>query len=459
MTGSSMLRAGVRKEARALLVPWAACAAALAVSSLIPDSRLMGGWLVFLLASITLAALSIGHEYTHGTLPLLLSLPTDRRRLLLMKLSVLVPTIATLVALALAGLHSPDEHGPVTIAAAVWVCCTAAAPWLTMLCRNPLAGVVFAIGIAGQLHLASELIAFARYGRWLNPTATQTAFHDTLFLWGLIATAAIAAVAGWRTFMRLEAAEGVGVEMRLPAWLSGAGTGGEARAAGARPRHPAWLLAKKEIRLQHLTLAATAVGLPFWIAALFFNDGTARAFNTLGGVGVIYGAALVLLVGSLASAEERRLGTLEWQGLLPQAAWRQWAIKMATLVVLTMVLGVGLPILASFGEFGFNAGHAGAIVMLMTASLYVSSLCRSGVRALAVAGPVVLVIVQFIGTVNASINFTTTPFIASFVGCVALAWWFAFDNHRSAARDPKRVAWQMLWLSAGPIAAVIIARS
>ena len=37
---------------------------------------------------------------------------------------------------------------------------------------------------------------------------------------------------------------------------------------------------------------------------------------------------LALLIGSLASAEERQLGTLEWQGLLPMASWKQWAAKV-----------------------------------------------------------------------------------------------------------------------------------
>ena len=58
----------------------------------------------------------------------------------------------------------------------------------------------------------------------------------------------------------------------------------------------------------------------------------------LAGVGILYGALLAVLIGSLASAEERQNGTLEWQLLLPMAAWKQWAVKVGTVLVLTALL-------------------------------------------------------------------------------------------------------------------------
>ena len=63
--------------------------------------------LAYVLGSVALGALSIGHEYTNRTLTLLLSLPADRRRLYLVKLGVLIPMLLTLGALAFGLLFNP----------------------------------------------------------------------------------------------------------------------------------------------------------------------------------------------------------------------------------------------------------------------------------------------------------------------------------------------------------------
>ena len=51
---------------------------------------------------------------------------------------------------------------------------------------------------------------------------------------------------------------------------------------------------------------------------------------------LLHAGAIPLLAGSLASAEERQLGTRDWQGLLPVAAWRQWAVKVAVVLLLSL---------------------------------------------------------------------------------------------------------------------------
>ena len=57
--------------------------------------------------------------------------------------------------------------------------------------------------------------------------------------------------------------------------------------------------------------------------------------------------AISLLAGSLASAEERQLGTLEWHALLPMSARTQWTVKAGMAVGVAVVLGLGLPALLS----------------------------------------------------------------------------------------------------------------
>ena len=103
MTRGGRFSISVVKEVRALLPTWVACAAAMSVAALVAVEP-FGRWGVFayVWGSIQLAALSIGHEYTHGTLPLLLTLPSNRPRLLLAKLSAVLPMLAALFVVALA---------------------------------------------------------------------------------------------------------------------------------------------------------------------------------------------------------------------------------------------------------------------------------------------------------------------------------------------------------------------
>jgi hypothetical protein len=135
----------------------------------------------------------------------------------------------------------------------------------------------------------------------------------------------------------------------------------------------------------------------------------------------LHGFVVALFAGALASAEERGLGTLEWQALLPYPVWRAWAVKVATMFGLVLVLALGLPVLLSFagpvaGEWraapvvrmswGINGVHWFFLwgAALVAVSLYVSSLCTSALRALLVSFPVVVVggslVVAVVTTVN-----------------------------------------------------------
>ena len=77
-------------------------------------------------------------------------------------------------------------------------------PWLTMLSRNPLAGAVFTGPIPGLIWLlVDEFVA--------RP------MQLVVFGCGDAGLCAVAAVLGWRTFMRLEAIDGQGASLRWPA--------------------------------------------------------------------------------------------------------------------------------------------------------------------------------------------------------------------------------------------------
>jgi hypothetical protein len=415
---------------------------------------------------VVLGALPMGHEYTGRTLTLLLSLPADRRRLYLVKLGVLISMLLTLGALAysLVVALAFDREGinPTTIPLFSGMCALFLAPWLTMICRSALAGVVFAFAIPGLVHIAGDVAGATAHG--FGPDAERLKL--AVFWWGLSGVCVVAAVSSWRMFMRLEAIDGRDPQVRLPRWFSDGRTAAIASDVGpTRLRHPVWLLVKKELRLQQLTLVVSGIYLLAW-GALALGRQIAPMFeDNIEVLTSIHGAAAALLSGSLASAEERQFGTLESQLLLPMATWKQWAVKAGITLGLALLLGAGLPALLgnldpSARPVRFNAPFAGIIVLLTAASLYVSSLCASGLRALLgsvsvmVAVPLLL---QFpiafaidwivrnlhsvlTGAQIAWFRSMTVPFaLVLGAGLVGLLLRFALVNHRSSERRVRHV--------------------
>ncbi len=435
MTRLNPLWLSVRKEAHALWPAWAAGAVTVAVVGLLADSRLsMPGRLAYFVASVTLAALAIGHEYTHRTLSLLLSCPVDRQRLLGAKLLALVPMLLTLGALAFTVIPPglPFDHGA-SDAALSTLCAVLMAPWLTMLCRNPLAGVVFAIGATGMLHIAALAVVIARY-ELIGPTRLGlAAFGEATLVTVLAAACALSAVADWRLFMRLEAIDGRDADVSWPRWLRSAITRADMDPlAAARRGHPIWLLVKKEFRIQQMSLVVAGINVLIWPALAALDDFAESSRPVMEVVGVLYGGLLAILVGALASAEERQMGTLEWQTLLPVAAWRQFAVKVAVALSLSLVLALGLPVLLAGGELSVSIWHAGAVLLLTIGSLYVSSLCGSGLKAMAVSAPVMFVLAVLLGWSFSFASVGRDAGLAAIAGLAALALWFAFVNHHTA---------------------------
>jgi hypothetical protein len=81
--------------------------------------------------------------------------------------------------------------------------------------------------------------------------------------------------------------------------------------------------------------------------------------------------------------------------LIPVSTRRQWAIKVATVFVLCVLLALVLPagLILLFGlarSVSLNVPFAAAVIMLAAVSLYVSSLSSSGLKALLVSGPAAL---------------------------------------------------------------------
>jgi hypothetical protein len=295
--------------------------------------------------------------------------------------------------------------------------------------------------------------------------------------------------------MRLEAIDGGGQAIHLP-WLRASATLTET--ALSAKRHPVWLLVKKELRLQQLTLVVAGLYALGWFAVLSFG-------TVVPETDVIFLIALTtlnmfaapVLAGSLASAEERQMGTLEWHALLPMPVQAQWRVKALVVVGTAIVLGLGTPMLLSrlTGHLEISTwaypllsiGTLLAVIFVSVLSLYISSLCATGTQALlwsAAAGFVLMTLAsEWVGFYRLGFRLSFDPFdtlkgwaswgwphmerqlfiwwiamsaiaVAMYGGTLRLLWRFARVNHRMAERSTRRMSRQVL--SVGVFIAIVL---
>lgn len=465
-----VLSPALAKEVRALLPTYSAALIAVVVGSFGNGYTLIAsGLLGFAFGSVALGAQSFGHEYSNRTLGLLLSQPLDRRRLFVYKLAVLSVMLITLTGTTLVMYQellrraaSPHTEPKMLILAAA--CGLFMAPCLTMLCRSTLAAVVFTIAIPGLLRTGADIAGGLIYG--LQNAGAIDRFTLFVFWRGMFVICALSAVAGWLMFRRLEVIEGHGADVQFPESLRA----GSETAIGtpARRDHPVWALVKKDLRLQQITFVVAGLFVCAWLGLAWMERSRPNSPTVpLISLTVLYAGILALLAGSLASAEERHLRMAEWQLLLPMAAWRQWTVKVGVVYGIVLALGVALPTLLELvipvREWftPLMAAQLTATMLLLTAgSLYLSSLCKSGVGALVLSFPSVVATVLFVQTVGSQLwrvwrssafdqPFLDPPVIFFLLlsvvgGFVALLLWLAFLNHRTADRSVDRTSKQVL---------------
>ena len=199
-----------------------------------------------------------------------------------------------------------------------------------------------------------------------------------------------------------------------------------------------------------------------WLAFVTFGPVVSHSTDVFFALTTFYGIMASLLVGSLASAEERQLGTHEWQVLTPIASSTQWAVKAGVVLGLALLLAFGLPVLLT----SINPGLEGfrwpllvvAVVVLTSGGLYVSSVSASGLWAMLASLSAVFGVVWFglflkfrlSEMLGRGFNLDLPPDSALdlmlAVAFVVLLLWLALVNHRSAERAGRRIWAQGLWL-------------
>jgi hypothetical protein len=479
--GQSHLYAIARKELRVLLPVWIGGMILVALVFMLPrDSAhpvlwaVRGvaracAWMYLLLLPCVLGALSMGHDFAHGTWSFALSQPITRARLLAVKTSLVALLTITAVAAALAGLGFEASglrgamaiFGDSTMVAQITlvalVCGVVLAPLFTLLCRGTSAGVLLAAAMPVLGHAVILLSAYLASGssltRPLPRELVPTAWTAFMVIVGVVAAWGLA-----RSFLRFEVRESQSSD--LLSWWPAPDAPADTRSRFS----PARVIVTKELRLQVPAATMGAVFASMWIGLALTADRDPAAFPVLW---VGFGIVMSLLAGAVVSAEERRLGTLGDQLLLPMPLWLQWVLKVAAMFAATWMLTVVLPaILTALGPediratvladvrdapwawFAYPAGIA-------TVALYASSVSRGGfpatLAALAIGLTSVMVTGVLMGGVLGARGWWGAVFsplaieraaLISASAVAALALYFALQNHRQVDRSSSRVVRQ-----------------
>lgn len=459
----------IAKEMRALLPVWAAVAGVVVAAALVRDLHPFTAP-VYVIGTAVLGAMSMGHEYSHRTMALMLALPISRRRMLLTKLAVLAVLLLGLGLLSTVAVTL--GRGETVAGRAVrWlpvIMSLCVAPALTLASRSPVGGAVFTLGLGGLLMIAGEWIGMLKYGYTRNVDVFRMSF-----LWASVPLASAAAVALlWWGFPRLQVFEGRGDVVDLaPAGRP---------AQSLTKRHPIWLLIGKELRLQQLPLIIAAIYLVVFVSIVMRTRGLFYQNEAAFLVSMLYAGLLTAVIGSMSSAEERHLGTSDAQLLLPIPASRQWIVKVSVVLGLTFALAVLLPAAVTTVlhpgpvDWGRNLPTVAGITMvalmsLATVSLYVSTLCSSGVWALVVSVPAAFGVAVFVlklagitqgvlYALDGRIDWAVVRWVFAVMALVvtAVVLRLGFANYRTADRSRGRIATHMGIVAATCLAAAAV---
>jgi hypothetical protein len=355
------------------------------------------------LACLWICANAFGSEFEHRTLGQLLVQPRSRGRIYLEKLGVaggIAGTAAVIFFLTPSGSGVTGDPQILLLILGL-----ASAPFFTLISRSTLAGFVFTLAVPMALYLVLQTLLDVYHAR-VYPDLADRSSEEKALLWagGAIYLGATA-LASWRVFKRLEWRDGgagggsaPGLHALTGAWDRWIGRRWLGQAATAQ-------LIRKELRLHVVPWLVAGILVGLWGLSLLVRKwapeselGVAAAnTSTVTLCAGILGAFIFLVTGASAIAEERVLGTLEWQWTQPISMARQWKIKVGVATALALTLGLVLP--AALVWWGFDAealdtafgqpdwqpiaAYAAGLVALFATSLYASSVSQSSMKAVA----------------------------------------------------------------------------
>ncbi len=411
----------VRKEIRLLLPAWIlAMVLAIVPIWLVWPGRYFAqgfipeppGLLVFAAFGVGVLLLSFapfGQELGLGTFSLLLAQPVSRRRLWLIKTSVLAVALASvflalflsnhvrvnsiletmkgtvwqtlfsrpavvgaspsavtegLILRAIAEVRHAAFQDSVIIGGLSVLAALASGLWATLLFRQTSVALWFALLVpTGLSLLVSQVLGIFSEGLvGVGLCVVLGAYSAAGFLWAR------------RLFLRAEDVQWTGGIVSLPA--RSAATVKARSSASVPKRRPIRAMLRKEFQSQQINLILAGGLLLVHLAAIGIRrlgiDYTASHQSVLLNQSVLLMLESVpflwlvmpLLVGSVVVAEERKLGTLEGFLCLPTTRRLQFAVKVAVALLLGVFLGGVLPLMIErlLGTYGLRGDASGLSV-------------------------------------------------------------------------------------------------
>jgi hypothetical protein len=385
------------------------------------------------------------------------------------------------------------------------------APWLTMVSRSARGGIVFTVAVLLMGYIGGMWIGEMMAARHPDTWPDRMALAWSVVSWSFLILVSVTAGLGWWTFMRLSAIDERTEHLTLPVL----GRAAEAQATSRAPdrRHPIAALFRKELGLQVPVFVVSVVYVIAWIGGWMLGPSTRESLVLA--ATFLHGGIVPLLAGSMASAEERRMGTLATQLLQPVSARVQWVVKAVVVVSLAVVLVVGLPallqlldgsVLSDRGLLHVALGSGfyrlrnlfpmiAVVALLASLSLYVSSLARNSLHALVASIAAGVVFAGALNVAFAFVSFTQGQLVQALVRmrqalprdrAVRIAWQlhareltrayetvslamvvlvvvggilllvrFGGENHRFSDHRPARVAVQVATILLLPVVALI----
>jgi hypothetical protein len=397
----------ILKEARPLFWPWCAVAAAGLLPLAHPPQLIEWISLIgFFLGLPLLATLSLGNEFQHRTLSLLLSQPLDRMEIWGEKLSVTVVAVLSAVlvfSLALRATSFRQDWRVWAFGGAWTVAITASATFWTLFTRSTVGGVVLNIGVQFFISFTvpwANLAAWLRARGYLSP-GNPVVVSTVTFVFLCYACAML--WLGGRTLARFQATGGMAGDdllMAGPDVMPGAWAGW----LRCRPTGAFLNLIRKELRLLRPVWLISLLAALGWacltLFGLLYGRGYSRNFETaVVIVGVVSTLMIAILAGSVSLGEERTSGTHSWHLSLPVSARRQWLIKLC-MALFAGLVGAGLlPLLIAgplFGKYhmladvNLRVALPLVVVLLSFASFWCACAVKGTVRAVLWVLPVMI---------------------------------------------------------------------
>jgi hypothetical protein len=359
------------------------------------------------LACLWLCANAFGSEFDHRTMGQLLVQPRSRGRIYREKLGV-AGSLAGLAAVIVFLTTSRSTVGDPQILGETLgylILGLASAPFFTLISRSTLAGFVFTWTVPMALYLILQTLLDVYHAR-VHPDLLHRSSEELWLLWVCgILYLGTTAFAGWRVFRRLEWREGGNGGASAPSLHALIGVGDRWLGRRWTVQNATVQLIRKELRLHVVPWLVAGILVGLWGLSLVIRKwapesewGVAAANpSTVTLFAGIVGIFIFLVTGASAIAEERVLGTLEWQWTQPIPMARQWRIKVGVATGLALTLGLVLPaglICLGFDGESLNSAwgepewqpiavYAMALAALFATSLYASSASQISMKAVA----------------------------------------------------------------------------